>query len=358
MRNQLSEFLNALPEVRGKKVYVWGTGNSLNMYRLGFSRIPDFKICAYVDSDKNKQGKIIDNIKVISPNEISSTDDIIILVASPQRNVYDAIVKQSGNLWPRGGEVRVCTIDAGIFSLYKNEVIKAFDSLDDMESKKVFFELIKKRSLSEELGEDTYYLNQYFAMPKFMQHNANEIFIDCGAYVGDTLEQYIWNKSGVFKKIIAFEPDQVNYRALKHRIDRLKNEWSISESKLQIFPYAVSNENTTYSIERIDGSGLDTRIKKSDPGKSDECLSVTLNEYIESSQTIIKADIEGFEYQMLLGAAEGIKKYYPKLAICIYHNAIDMFSIPLFIKNNFPDYKLSVRHHTYFYDETVLYAYL
>jgi len=49
-----------------------------------------------------------------------------------------------------------------------------------------------------------------------------------------------------------------------------------------------------------------------------------------------KADIESYEYQMLLGAAEAISARKPKLAICIYHNAVDFVQIPLLIKKTVP----------------------
>ncbi|MBQ6342965.1 MAG: FkbM family methyltransferase [Anaerolineaceae bacterium] len=73
--------------------------------------------------------------------------------------------------------------------------------------------------------------------------------------------------------------------------------------------------------------------------------------------TYIKADIESFEYKMLKGAEKTIKNNKPRLAICIYHNAVDMYSILLLIHRINPDYRFSVRHHSFTLSETVLYAY-
>ena len=53
-----------------------------------------------------------------------------------------------------------------------------------------------------------------------------------------------------------------------------------------------------------------------------------------------------------------IKKYKPKLAVCIYHNAVDFYSIPLLIHSFVPEYKFAVRHHSYELDETVLYVWI
>lgn len=58
------------------------------------------------------------------------------------------------------------------------------------------------------------------------------------------------------------------------------------------------------------------------------------------------------------GAENGLRKYRPLLAVCIYHNAVDFYSIPLLIKRILPEYKLAVRHHLDDLSETVVYAWI
>jgi len=77
----------------------------------------------------------------------------------------------------------------------------------------------------------------------------------------------------------------------------------------------------------------------------------------EQQVSFLKADIESFELDMLRGAESVIKRDKPLLAICIYHNASDMFTIPLYIKELCSDYKFKIRQHAYDFAETVLYAY-
>ena len=72
--------------------------------------------------------------------------------------------------------------------------------------------------------------------------------------------------------------------------------------------------------------------------------------------TYIKMDVEGAELNSLIGAKEIIKREHPKLAISIYHSDDDMINIIEYIRQNYPFYKLYVRHYTYFYADTVLYA--
>ena len=72
--------------------------------------------------------------------------------------------------------------------------------------------------------------------------------------------------------------------------------------------------------------------------------------------TFIKMDIEGSEYNALLGARETIVKDRPKLAVSIYHKKEDIWTLPSLILEMVPDYKLFFGHYSIAAAETVLYA--
>jgi len=42
-------------------------------------------------------------------------------------------------------------------------------------------------------------------------YQLDEVFVDCGAFTGDTLERFIDARGGSFAYIYAFEPDEANY---------------------------------------------------------------------------------------------------------------------------------------------------
>jgi hypothetical protein len=92
--------------------------------------------------------------------------------------------------------------------------------------------------------------------------------------------------------------------------------------------------------------------------EAEKLQMVSLDEYLTEPYSFLKADIESFEYRMLLGAEKGIKKYKPLLTICLYHNAVDFYSIPLLVKSMVPEYKMAVRHHSDELQGTVLYAWI
>ena len=64
------------------------------------------------------------------------------------------------------------------------------------------------------------------------------------------------------------------------------------------------------------------------------------------------------DQQAEIECEKSILKNYPKLAICIYHSTKDLWEIPIFINDLFPDYShFEIRHHTKLFFETVLYVY-
>ena len=73
--------------------------------------------------------------------------------------------------------------------------------------------------------------------------------------------------------------------------------------------------------------------------------------------TFIKMDIEGAEYQALLGAKETIRKYRPRMALSIYHKPQDIIEIPSLLLKCDVEYKYALRQYSSTGDETILYVY-
>ncbi|MBR5405369.1 MAG: hypothetical protein IK107_03660, partial [Oscillospiraceae bacterium] len=138
MRNELIQFLNTLPDIRGKRIYVWGTGNTTELYQEGFARIPDFHIEAYIDNNPDRQGKIMFGAPVLAPAQVQPSEDLLILVCTGQPAAYQSIAKQIGGLG-----LPFVYIDAGIFGLYRDEILTVFDALDDDRSRAVYFNVLK-----------------------------------------------------------------------------------------------------------------------------------------------------------------------------------------------------------------------
>lgn len=59
--------------------------------------------------------------------------------------------------------------------------------------------------------------------------------------------------------------------------------------------------------------------------------------------TYIKADLEGYEFPMLLGAEEVIRRNRPKISVTVYHKTNHFVEIREYLKNIHEDYTFVTR---------------
>ncbi|WP_421716603.1 FkbM family methyltransferase [Arcobacter arenosus] len=166
----------------------------------------------------------------------------------------------------------------------------------------------------------------------------NIVFLDGGAYVGDTLPNIIKNFPD-FKKIYAIEPNLLH-------IDIAKRDFSSNE-KIEFINCGLGK----MKVQKEESQ------EKKHHGEHDyQAINInTIDNLINQKVDFIKLDIEGAEQDALLGAKETIKKYTPILAVCIYHKAQDWYMIPKIVLDIYPNYKLYLRHYMEGIYETVMY---
>lgn len=356
-REKLKEVLfKNVPDVSNKQVWIWGAGNTARLYQEGLRRLEGkmLEISGYIDKDIKKGGKEGFNGKpLICPKELIGMENICILVCS----IVPETIHEIGELCSQLS-LEWYIMDEVILKLYSAEVLECYDILEDQASKDAFAEVVICRIEGKKPSSNIMPHDIYFALDPFAKENADEIFVDCGAYIGDTIEEYLRRRNGAVKNIIAFEPDPVNFEILKKKVKEECSKWEISEDIFHVYPFGVGNECKMGFMRRNeDNDGLGSAFLDSTQNGENSQI-VSLDEVVTDGYSFIKADIESYEYQMLEGAKKGIRKYKPKLAICIYHSAVDLFSIALLIKKILPEYRIFIRQHATVQDNTILYAYI
>lgn len=190
-------------------------------------------------------------------------------------------------------------------------------------------------AISAECGE------QYFDCKQMLLED-DEIFVDMGMLDGGTSIRVANDIK--YKKIIGFEPSRVTIEMCKNRLKQFDN--------VDIYPYAAWNkrEELTFFFE---GGG--SRVAEYG---SEKVVGESLDSVLNGDKvTFIKMDVEGAEERALMGSAETIRKYKPKLAVSIYHKPEDIFTLPTCILSIRDDYKFVIRHYASRIEETVLYAF-
>lgn len=235
--------------------------------------------------------------------------------------------------------------------------LEVYEAFSDDKSRQILSAILLK-ALSEEVDySDIFDPRQYFAITPFVISH-RETFIDAGAYCGDTIEQFITIHGNRFTKIFAFEPSKANFTTMGKRMSRLIAENNISPQNIVLSNSALGEKEGTAKLLSM---FLPTSRIVDDCCQStdiDVIPVTTIDEVGKNNNiTLIAADIEGAEMQMLRGGKVTIQRDKPKLALSVYHRPDDLFLILSYCKSIHSDYKFSLRHHYYTTGDTVLYCY-
>jgi len=187
---------------------------------------------------------------------------------------------------------------------------------------------------------------------------ADDCCLDIGAYKGETslllADRLASGERGGRVYAVEFGVDQVN--ALRRNLQR--NAELAKRIHLIANPLWSQSDMTVY----MTGSDIGTKIGFENPGGEDcrQFQTLTLDDMVEKHAipkvSMIKMDVEGAEYPILLGARETLRRHKPLLALSIYHSHEDFSRIPQFLDTLDCGYEFSLGHYTSTRPETILYA--
>lgn len=370
--------------MKSSNIVIWGTG-AYGKWLLSFLTLLGIKekVCCFCDSfHDDTKSDCIENIPVYSPIKCSSLyhdakfiiasdfyEEILNSISNSSYSDIDTFVLDHDNKMLEKqiiyytnppDPIRVVGFNYTWFPVYaeadkSNKLKKMLDYIDanlaDQESRDIIHNRCKTFLTGDLSYIDKNEINShsYFSQD-FYPISSDEVLFDCGAFTGDTIEDFVTFTNKKYKKIVAFEPDEKNVKRLNAFINnKIEN--------VVVIQKATGDKNGKVAFLN-NGNMFSKTVDVKD--SSDELIVdiVRLDNYIDYHPTLIKMDIEGAELDSLIGATQIIKTLKPKLAICIYHMPFDFYEIPKFLKSLVPEYKFKVRQHESGFCETVLYAYI
>lgn len=189
---------------------------------------------------------------------------------------------------------------------------------------------------------------QYLARELF-DISETECFVDCGAYDGDTMRDFVSAVDGRFRRLIAFEADHNNFQRLREYVGQ---QPQTVKDRVSIREVAVGRDSGTLRFDST--AGTDAAVSATgDTIIASTCLDDSLAGEVP---TIVKMDIEGSEMDALEGAAQAIHTHKPLLAICVYHRPDHLWAIPMWLRKAQPDSKLFLKSYAVDGWESVCYA--
>jgi len=163
-----------------------------------------------------------------------------------------------------------------------------------------------------------------------------DIVIDAGANLG-LFAVLAGEKIGTAGQVFAFEPIAETRRLL------LKNIKINRRLNIKLVPNALGRQNGQLDFAIFNSLG-DSSGYFQTVAKKERVEQITLDDFVNNNELtrvdFIKADIEGMERELLKGAERTIKKFKPKIAICLYHRLDDPEVLENFIKSLSPEYKI------------------
>ena len=223
---------------------------------------------------------------------------------------------------------------------YKNEFEQVYDLLEDNKSKENYIAFLKTRvSGNNKYIMDVFEEEQTFFHNQIFQINNKEVYLDVGAYDGDTIRLFLNENQGKYKYIYAVEPDKKNNQKLKAYIEEKqltnieitdKGAWNCTEEQ-----YFSSGEqvSSVISSKKIEKDISSITVKKIDD----------MFDYLEKI-TLIKINYFVGVKETIEGATKLLVEHCPKLAITIGFDCRNIRYIPQIINKINPQYRLYLRY--------------
>lgn len=315
-------------------VYVYGYGYNISSLLLYIQQY-GIEVKGVIDQDLEKAKiKRYDGVPIIHVSQLSQLskpDNVFVVIGvhyTAGFNLQEIVEKLHGV-----GITRYCTISEreremidthfsgemnDYFQAHYQELKKLFGDLEDEISKRVMLEYI-------------YYLthggyryrfpmcegkNKYFGgmtvnggTESLYVHKKDEVWLNCGANIGDTVFQYFADGFDA-DTIFAVEADEVCFGKLTENLDRLPCAYQKKVVPVKCFIDA------NVDFEKI---------------------------FLGKTISLINADIEGNELELLKALKKIIVRDRPVLAICAYHKRSDLIDLPEYLDSIVKDYSFVLR---------------
>ena len=218
-----------------------------------------------------------------------------------------------------------------------DEIRQVFSLWADDASRIEFIAQLKWRMLADFSALSAPVKHEIYFPDDLVDLQPAEVFIDCGAYDGDTIRSLLEHAVVTDGQVVAFEPDAASFRQLQHYVATLPQH---VRERILLHQAAVGARRTKVQFDATgtDASAVGSGAAVVDCVALDDALSDCLPTYI-------KMDIEGSELDAVAGAGNVIRRSLPVLAICVYHHHDHLWRIPAAIADLTDQFQFYLRPH-------------
>lgn len=357
---------DAATEAMGRAPVVLLGAGGLGRYVLQVMKHNEVEVAAFTDNAKHLWGSSVDNVPVLSPADASSRfgSSAVFIVTiwsafgSETMPEYLQQLRSLGCrcvvpfhllLWKHGCSLPYFNVDLPSRLIEQREAVgRCMELWADDRSRIEYVGQIKARLAADFTGIYRALQNGEYFPSDLVSFGGDDVFVDAGAFDGDSLASFIEVTAGKFRLVVAYEPDPANYRKL---CARLAGQLAGYQARVSARQQAVSDHSGT--VPFLTDQGMSSR-----PGAEGLSVpAVTIDSLQDEGiePTYMKFDVEGYEPEALAGAARTIGGLSPTLAVCVYHRQEHLWTLPLAIHALNPNYHFHLRPYGFIWDE-VCYA--
>lgn len=322
-----------------KPLILYGMGNGADRV-ISELELINVKVSGIMASDDFVRGQKFHDftVKTLAQIEEEFKDFIILVTFGTERpEVINHIKELSQKYDVKVPSVPVsgtCIFNRSYLIQYSMEIKEAYELMADEMSRKTF----RNMCFFQFTGELKYLFDMESSRDdayRILNLTSEENYLDCGAYRGETIDEFLFYTAGKYKSITAIEPDKKSYKKLVDTKGDMENITLINKG--------IWNYDTQVNLITDRGRGS---FMKSGKG---ELVDVTcINTLAETTRfSYINMDVEGVEFVALSGGYKLLSYCKPKLNIACYHRCCDIYRLPILIHRTNPDYKIYMRHHPY-----------
>ncbi len=239
-----------------------------------------------------------------------------------------------GTLDPREGCYDTLERRAAVLKRHSYDFLWLYRRLEDYLSRQTLFAILYNWALLDlQCITRVKSIFPDYWEPDIFPDNDGDVLVDVGAYVGDSIGQYVNMYGTGYRRIYAYEISPESCAALAKNTAHLHDvvvRQKGAGARRGSFSLSLSSDPSANQVG-ANGGGEQVEV-------------VPLDEDIEEPITFLKMDIEGAEWDALMGCEGHITRDRPRLAICVYHGYDDLWRIPRMIECMEPHYHMYLRH--------------
>lgn len=335
-----------------RNIYIYGSGE-LGIFVKKFSEAQNIHIRGFID--KNDKKEIADGMPVFSLTNFSKDDTLVVEgIYNPSnidRSIFDdcAVISTKDYLMlaSNGTFRNFCSLaNPSIFESEKANLDGLISIFHDDKSKEQLKNLIKYQLGLIDTSYSHEKLDRLYFDPEIMDVSTETIFMDCGAYDGDTILKARDFYQSNLKAVVAFEPSSSFVNSTIQEF--------CDGNNIVLHYYACGLDRISH-FQKFSALGL-VSDSLSVQSKYNFWFSRIDDIELPVKPNFVKFDIEGSELNALEGGLDFFNTCRPTIAISLYHRPLDFYNIPMFLSSRLDNYKYIFRQYADNCWETVLYA--